>query len=145
MNFPPLLRVLLRQGAVVYAQDRHLSSPLPHYLVVLSHTPFSAQELRLAVVTSKVDKVRRYAQARNCPPGTLVELDHQSYPPLRLPSIIDCNLAIRRPFDQFVADYRSKALAFRDHLPAPLLARILEGVRASPLLLPEDKSAILPP
>jgi len=59
VNVPFGIRLSLRQGTVYYMADRHLSSSLPHYFIVLNAEPLSDSILLLSVVTSKIDNVHR--------------------------------------------------------------------------------------
>jgi hypothetical protein len=65
------LRLTLREGSVYYFAERHLTSPEPHYFIVVNSDPLAQQVLVLSVVTSKVDDVKLRRKA--CP-ETLVEL-----------------------------------------------------------------------
>lgn len=53
------VRVSLRAGSVYYFVDRQLTSPEPHYFIVLNVRPLQQKILILGIITSKVEKVRQ--------------------------------------------------------------------------------------
>ena len=53
------------KGSVYYFAERHLTSPEPHYFIVVNSDPLAQQVLLLSVVTSKVEKVKLRRKA--CP------------------------------------------------------------------------------
>ena len=53
------LNFYLPEGAVFYVQDRGLTSPEPHYFVVLNLSPAKEDLLLLVVSTSQVEGARR--------------------------------------------------------------------------------------
>ena len=80
MESHSLLKLTLRAGSVYYFQERKLTSPEPHYFIVVNQEPFSRQLLVLTVVSSKVDNVKRLRQGL---PGTLVEIGPKDYDELK--------------------------------------------------------------
>lgn len=82
------LRLTLREGAVYYFPNRSLTSPEPHYFIVVNSDPLSQTVLLLAVVTSQVEAVKlRRADCRE----TLVEISPDEFKVFTKNSIIDCN------------------------------------------------------
>jgi hypothetical protein len=53
-KLPWELRLTLRYGSVYYFPDRALSSPEPHYFVVVNSRPLDQPILALLVVTSQI-------------------------------------------------------------------------------------------
>ena len=139
-NLPWELRLTLRPGTVYYFQHRGLTSPEPHYFIVVNSDPLADQVLLLAVSSSKVETVRQ--RRRHLPPETLVEITPTEYGELKLPSIVDCNQIFRRSLAELAADWVAGNLKHKDDLPASLLARIQAGIKLSPLVEAEAKALI---
>lgn len=132
----------LRQGSVYYRQDRGLTSPEPHYFIVLSQGNEEESPIILTVVTSKVDKCRKRAEIVGHAPESLVEIAVGEHPSLTKPSIVDCNNIFVRSAAQLYASLDPGKGAAIAPLSAALLARLLDGIRAADL--PQNiKAAIL--
>lgn len=131
----------LRQGSVYYRQDRGLSSPEPHYFIVLSRDNGAETDIVLTVVTSQVDKCKRRAACWGRAPESLVEIAVGEHPSLTKPSIVDCNEIFVRSADHLHATLDPVKGASVAPLGDALLARILDGVRAA--ALPQDIKALI--
>jgi hypothetical protein len=81
------LRLTLREGSIYCFEERHLTSPEPHYFIVANSDPLAQQVLLLSVVTSQVETVK--LRRKNCL-ETLVELTPDDFGVLKKPSIVDC-------------------------------------------------------
>ncbi len=68
------LRLSLREGSVYYFTERTLTSPEPHYFIVVNAHPLTQQVLLLSVVTSKVEEVKHRIAARTVSPRLLNSL-----------------------------------------------------------------------
>lgn len=137
---PAILRQTLRAGTVYYAQLRALTSPEPHYLIVVNRNPLGQGILLFVVASSKVENVRRRRAAQ--PPETLVEINPTDYTEFTKPSIVDCNAVFRMSLQELVDRWSRNELAPKNDLPQSLLARIREGVKLSPLVEEEAKDLI---
>ena len=131
----------LRQGSVYSRQDRGLSSPEPHYFIVLSRNNKRDAGIVLTVVTSQVDKCKRRAETMRLAPESLVEIAVGEHPNLTKPSIVDCNAIFVRTADHIHATLDPAKGAAIAPLGDALLARILDGVRAAEL--PQDIKALI--
>lgn len=110
-------------------RHRNLSSPLPHYLIVLNVNADADEVVVLSVITSQIEKCRKRAALRGYVAGTLVECSPNDYFPLGKPSMIDCNSCLTAPARLFRQDVSSVTRCAS--ISPSLLARILEGVRLS--------------
>lgn len=119
----------LSRGAVFYMPHRNLSSPLPHYLIILNVSPETDDVVVLSVISSQIGNCRRRAKMRNYAEGTLVECSSEDYPLLTKPSVIDCNACLIAKAHLFRQDLKTATRSW--NVPQKLLARILEGVRLS--------------
>ena len=88
------LRLSLREGSIYYFADRSLTSPEPHYFIVVNSDPLAQRVLLLSVVTSQVANVKLRRQA--CP-ETLVELTPAELSILKKPSIVDGTTSSKWP------------------------------------------------
>ena len=82
------LRLGLRAGSVFYFQSRDLTSPEPHFFVVVNRAPVTSRLLLLTIVSSKVQKVRLRNRDRL---ETVVEISPKDYDDFKVLSAIDCN------------------------------------------------------
>ena len=104
------LRVSLREGSIYYFTHRPLTSPEPHYFLVVNSDPITQRVLLLSVVTSKVEKVK--IRRKSCP-ETLVELGPADLPGiLTLPSIVDCNDLKEIPLGEFNTRFKQNEIRY---------------------------------
>lgn len=142
-HVPLELRLSLREGNIYYFTERRLASAQPHFHIVVNN-PLTQQVLLLAVVTSKIEKVRY--RRRHCP-ETLVELGPDDLPQILTgPSIVDCNRVIRISLDEFCNRWLRKEIAsFDKDLPAPLRNALRKAIHASAIVPDEIKSLVAKP
>jgi hypothetical protein len=79
------LRISLREGSVYYFTDRSLTSPEPHYFIVVNADPVKQEVLLLGVCSSKVAEVK--ARRRDFP-ETIVEIVPRAFDVLKKLSIV---------------------------------------------------------
>jgi hypothetical protein len=126
-----LLRLTLRPGSVYYFPERRLTSPEPHYFIVVNQQPLAREILVLTVISSKVEKVKRL---RKDLAGTTVEFGPDDYGELKSPSIVDCNVVFRKALSELVEKMQRKEVSYKQDLPPELLMRIRRAIKASPLV-----------
>lgn len=137
------LSLSLREGSVYYFPHHSLSSPEPHYFIVVNSNPLTQKVLLLAVVTSQLDKVKLRRKA--CP-DTLVELDPTSFDVLTKPSIVDCNDLKEIPLPEFNANFVAKRTRyFEKDLPLPLRRALRKAIHASIVISNEQKAMVSKP
>ena len=127
---PPLIRLTLRPGTVYYFVHRDLTSPEPHYFIVLNTQPLTDSFLILTVGSSQLGTVRRRRSAM--PAETLVEVSPSEYADFRVPTIVDCNQVFELPREELVEKIESRQIRSHRDLPAEILTRIRNGVMVSP-------------
>ena len=135
-----LLRTTLRTGTVYYFQDRSLTSPEPHFFIVLNKEPIRDAFLVLTVSTSNIERIRTL---RMNLPGTIVEIKACEYADFTKDSIIDCNYAVLRTKGQILEKMRCGEIQFKHDMPSCIVAKIIAGIAASPLLEDDIKKLIL--
>jgi hypothetical protein len=134
------LRLSLREGSVYYFTDRSLTSPEPHYFIVINSNPLTQEVLILGVVSSKVAEVKR---RRRDLPETLVEISPQVFDILKRLSIVDCNDLKQVRLVEFSARFVRQEIAYFDKdLPAPLRNALRKAIHASPIVPDEVKALV---
>jgi hypothetical protein len=137
------LRLTLREGSVYYFAERSLTSPEPHYFIVVNSDPLAQQVLVLSVVTSQVENVKLRRKA--CP-ETLVELAPEVFGVLKKPSIVDCNDLKQVPLADFNARFvRKEIRCFDQDLPAASRRALRRAIHASAILPGEVKALVAKP
>ena len=131
----------MQKGNVFYGLFREFSSGKPHYLIVIGTPSEDMPYIVLTAITSQIEKVRRRLQMNGFAPETLVELSPSDYPPLHLPSVIDCNYPVKCPKDLFEMDFGD--FNRKEEMPKHLVERIISGVLLSPLVSNEIKKLII--
>lgn len=134
------LRLSLREGTVYYFAHHTLSSPEPHYFIVVNSEPLAQKVLLLSVVTSKVEavKLRRKACLE-----TVVELTPVDFDVLTKPSIVDCNDLKEIQLARFSADFGANKIKYFDKdLPLPLRKALRKAIRASVVVSEEVKALV---
>lgn len=137
------LRLTLREGSVYYFTHRSLTSPEPHYFIVVNADPLKQEVLLLGVCTSKVAGVR---QRRRAFPETIVEISPQAFDVLRKLSIVDCNDLKQVRLVEFNARFlRGEIDYFDKDLPVSLRNALRKAIHASRMVPGEIKALIAPP
>lgn len=137
------LRLSLREGSIYYFTERTLTSPEPHYFIVVNSDPLTQKLLLLSVLTTQVDSVKLRRKA--CP-ETLVELSPALCDVFKKLSIVDCNdlktVTLAEFNERFV---REKFKCFNKDLPAPLRKALRKAIHASAILSDEQKALVAKP
>jgi hypothetical protein len=139
MEIPLNLRLSLKAGSVYYFVDREITSPEPHYFVVLNKNPIRNEILILAIVTSNIDRIRRL---RLTAPQTIVEFGRSEYRPLTLASIVDGNDLLEKDLSDFAERWERREIKECLRVSDVLLARLLSAVLASELVTEEVKALL---
>lgn len=134
------LRLSLREGAIYYFAQRSLTSPEPHYFIVVNSDPIGQKVLLLSVVTSQVASVKLRRQA--CP-ETLVELSPLLCDVFKKPCIVDCNDLKEVTLAEFNARFVAREIRyFEKDLAAPLRRALRKAIHASAMLSAELKALV---
>ncbi len=135
----PLLNLTLRGGSVYYFQHRDLTSPEPHYFIVLNLDPCGDEFLVLAVSSSNIVGV--HDRNSNLPTNTLVEITPAEYADFTRHSIVDCNHLFRKTKNELLEKLRGGVACEKSSMPSSIVDRLRQGVLASPLV--EDSVKVL--
>jgi len=135
-----LMRLTLRGGSVYYLQHHSLTSPEPHYFVILNLDPQGDKFLVVLVASSKVEKVKRIN--KNLPATTLVEIEPSEYNEFNKPSIINCNHYFRFSRQELLQKLQQNIAHEKSPVPTDLLKKLRAGIVASPLVEAEIKDMV---
>ncbi len=136
----PLLNFTLRSGSVYYLQHREMTSPEPHYFVVLNSNPSANEFLVLIVASSKVETVKR--RRKNLPESTLVEIAPTDYSEFSQQSIIDCNQCFRFSRQELLNKLQQRVANEKKPIPEDIVDKLRQGILASPLIENEIKEMV---
>ncbi len=122
--------------------ERGLSSVEPHYFVVLNQNPLGSKILLLLVASSQVEKSQKRISRKNLPLESLVVIEEAEYDDFSKDSCIDCNKLFNKSLEELCEQWRKKEVLAHKDLPRDLVERLIEGVKASPLISEDDKVLI---
>ena len=137
------LRLGLREGSVYYFVDRRLTSPEPHYFIVVNRDPLSQRVVFLTVLTSNVRDARlRRANYLE----TLVEFTPSKSNAFTKHCVADCNqlfdMSLHEFNERFIA---GKIVYFDKDLSQDERRRLRAAIHASPVLPAEIKAFVALP
>lgn len=142
---PQDIATTLAQGAVYLMRHRSVTSPKPHFVVVMNESPDSDVVILLTVVTSKIDNVKRRLQMTGAEHYTAVDLSPGSEPFLSVDSIVNCNDCKECSRDDFIADLSSCPEAkCMGSISAASLSKMITAALASKQVKPAQKLMISP-
>ena len=121
-----------------------LTSPLPHFHVMVNLNPLKDEVIALAVVTSNISGRRARAAAFGQPPETIVDFGPADYPVLDHPSCIDCNDVKRMRASDLDRAVNARPSISRPDLPASVLDRVVVGILASSRVAEDIKALVRP-
>ena len=131
----------MQKGNVFYGLFRGFSTGKSHFLIVIGTPSEDMPYIVLTAITSQIEKAKRRLQMNGLLPETLVELSPCDYPPLYLPSVVDCNYPVKCPKDLFEMDFGD--FNRKEDMPKHLVEKIISGVLLSPLVSNEIKKLII--
>lgn len=141
MEIPFDIKLTLRRGTVYYLQHRDLSSPEPHYFIVLNTSPVEQKVILMSVFTSQIKKQERAIQRAGHPSETLVRIGPSDYGELTKESCVNCNKVFSKPLAELVQLWPNMTKNPTD-LSDKLLEQILNGIELSSQISEEEKTLI---
>ncbi|MDO9547352.1 MAG: hypothetical protein Q7J65_00080 [Candidatus Marinimicrobia bacterium] len=141
-EFSPEARIKasIQPGSVYYFPDEELSSPEPHYFIVLNHNPSDDMVLLLVCSSSQIEKVKR---RRSGLPGTCIEIVMSDYKDFTVDSIVDCNNVFKRSINHLVNKLTSGDLKIKSEMNFAIVQRLRSAVLNSTLVSREDKQMLI--
>ncbi|MFZ4500158.1 MAG: hypothetical protein ACOYMZ_01520, partial [Minisyncoccia bacterium] len=131
---PPDVRLLatLKTGSVYYFEEERLSSPEPHYFIVLNREPRVDTVLFLVCASSQVDKRKNAIQKLGFPEETLVIVSVGECDCFIKETAIDCNTVFERTTLSVIEKLENGKLRICSGvLPDEIIAKIVTGTLAS--------------
>lgn len=132
----------IAQGTVFFIQHRELTSPKPHYLVVLNYDPNSAQYIVFGVITSGIELARRRIARNSQPEETLVIITPDDYGELEHDSVIDCNTPVKLSNWEFDKSFAQISACRKSDMPKRVCDAVIAGVMASSMVAPNIKKLL---
>lgn len=136
-----LLGKVLAPGTVLYFKEasHEVTSP-PHYFVIINN-PKSDSLLLLVCATSQETTILR--RTAYLPPETVVEVSPSEYGEFSAKkSYFNCNNITEKTISQLEVLLGQKKLSYKAPIPEAILARLIAGVLASPLVRRELKKIL---
>jgi len=133
MALPPRvdIRTTIEAGSVYYFHDSNLTSPDPHYFIVLNKNPQTDGVLLLVCASSRLDAVRRRRALR---PETVVEISPREYPDFTRDSIVDCNTVFERSIRELQLKFDSGRLQVKAVMSPDTLEKLRDAVLESDMV-----------
>ena len=122
------------RGTVYFTQHREVTSPAPHYLIVLNTDTDNAPYIAFGVVTSGIELAKKRVARIGQPPETLVFITPSDYPELDHDSVVDCNDPVKMTKWEFDVSFAQISATRRSDMPEHICKAIVEGVKASSLV-----------
>ena len=141
-NFNLLRKFVLRCGSVFYGHIAGITSPEPHYVILLNEAPHSDSSFALVVASSRVERVELLR--RRFGADTIAEIEVGTEPFLTKPTYINCNDVKMLEVKYIREKYECRQLKCLDEaLSETSLKQIITCVHNSPAVS-EDKKRLLP-
>lgn len=135
------IALALRPGAVFYFIEESFETGVPHFFILINHTPLEDPLLFLVCSSSQIDKVKeRY---KNSPDTTLVEIEKDEYDEFTEDSIINCNVVFKQTRVGLVEKLRSGKLKIKNPVSEDILERLRLAVCDSPEVLKGIKKYLI--
>lgn len=134
MEIPESVRILapLQTGSVFYFEEDQLSSPEPHYFIVLNRNPHTEQFLILVVASSQVERRRKIVQDLGFSPETLVVVTPSEYPLFSKETAIDCNRTFEKTPQSLIEKLTDKKLGIcTEIMSKEIMEKLVRGVLTS--------------
>ena len=119
----------IRPGTVFYYKEDRLSSPEPHYFIVINYKPDEDQLILLLCASSQIEHV--HILRNNAPDETLVEIKPGDYSDFTKYTIIDCNEIFPTEIATIIQKYSQKTLTIKDDMDGGIVELLRDGVLRS--------------
>jgi hypothetical protein len=145
MDIPSRIRILggIQQGSVFYFQEEQLTSPEPHYFVVLNRSPKTEELIIMACASSQIAKRKNIVDKLGFAPETLVFISKEDYPLLTKETVIDCNKVFNKNL-QSLSDMldQNKLGVCIEVLPKNIVDKLISGVMLSTQISEDIKNIL---
>ncbi len=122
----------IQTGAVYYFEEELLSSPEPHYFIVLNKNPRNEEVLILVCASSQVEKRKQISKRLRFPTETLVIISPSEYPLFTKETVVDCNSVFEKNAQSLVDKLEHGKLKICVELiPEQIVEKLVKGIIAS--------------
>lgn len=108
-----------------------MTSPKPHYLLVLNPNPESAEIIVLGVITSGIEKAKMRVSCLGESENTLVMISPEDYPELNHDSVIDCNSPVKYSKWEFESSFGQIVATRKSDISLKIVHAVIAGVLLS--------------
>ena len=130
------------RGSVYFIQHREVTSPKPHFLIVLNNDIENDEYIMFGVVTSKVKEAKARILSNHELPETLVEISPADYPELDMDSAVDCNSPVKWNQFELKSNLRQIKPYQKADLNPDICEKIVDGVMKSKAVSPKLKNCL---
>lgn len=134
------IRGSLRPGSVFYFTDEALSSPEPHYFIVLNINPL--RDHTLLLVCSQSSQCATVNRRKRDFPGTVVDISPIEYVSFTRNSLVDCNNIFDRTIAQLVKKRDDGVLELKPEMHIDIVQKLRIAMITSDLVAEELKDMI---
>ncbi len=134
MKIPAHIRILatIQPGSIYYFEEEQLSSPEPHYFIVLNKDPLTEEFLILVCASSQVEKRRQIAIKLGFPKETLVFVSPSECSLFTKDTVIDCNRVFEKTSQSLIEKLEQENLKVcAEVIATEIIAKLIQGVLAS--------------
>ena len=135
----------MKKGDVYFSVHRGLTSPKPHFCIIVNDAAGSGKRVVLTFATSQLETRLAIARRNHYPKETLVQIAPSQYEPFDRLTVIDCNSVQVDDASELEANLKAVHAKKKPKLPQSILDRIIRGIHASPRSTPEMLKLIGPP
>jgi hypothetical protein len=125
------LRATIQPGSVCYFHDSNLTSPDPHYFIIINKNPLTDRILLLVCSSSQLEAVRKRRALR---PETVVEISPLEYPDFTRDSNVDCNTVFEKSIRELQRKYDSRQLRVQAVISPDILEKLRDAVLESDMV-----------
>jgi len=134
VNMTARVRILggVQTGAVYYFEEEQLTSPKPHYFIVLNKNPRTEEVLILVCASSQVEKRKQISKRLKFPAETLVIISPSECPLFTKETVVDCNSVFEKNVQSLVDKLEQGKLKICTELmPGQIIDKLVKGIIAS--------------
>ena len=146
MIFVPLkihILATVKAGSVYYFEEERLSSPEPHYFIVVNKNPKTDQVLLLVCASSQVEKRKDAIKKLNFAEETLALVSPKECPCFNKNTAIDCNTIWEKTSQSVIEKLSNGELRVcPDEIPSEIVEKLVKGVLMSNQVSEDIKALI---
>lgn len=133
----------VKTGSVYYFEEEKLSSPEPHYFIVVNKAPKSDKILILVCASSQIEKRKAVVEKLGFPKETLIIVSPQECPCFTKETAIDCNSIIEKSHQSVIEKLDNKKLRVcPEEISDTIVQKLVQGVLASNQVSEEIKALV---